>query len=119
MNAPRKLYRSRSKKMVSGVCGGVAEYLNMDPTLVRLLTVVISLFTGVPILAYLIAIFVVPEEPMTGPSYPSVTPPRGDGVWGPGGAPWEQDQAPVNPRSEAPAPAPQDPPTDQPNNDLR
>jgi phage shock protein C len=58
----RKLTRSRTNKMVGGVCGGVASYLNMDPTVVRILTVVLSLFTGVPIVLYIVALLVVPEE---------------------------------------------------------
>ena len=62
-SAPKKLYRSRSKRMIAGVCGGLADYLNMDPTLVRILTVVISLFTGIPVVLYIVALFVVPEEP--------------------------------------------------------
>ena len=58
---PKKLTRSRSNRIVGGVCGGVAEYLNMDVTLVRILTVLISLFTGVPVILYIIALFVIPE----------------------------------------------------------
>ncbi|NLT29315.1 MAG: PspC domain-containing protein, partial [Propionibacterium sp.] len=55
MNAPAKqLVRSESDRMLSGVCGGLAEYLNIDATLVRLGVAVLSLFTGVGILAYLI-----------------------------------------------------------------
>jgi phage shock protein C len=73
-NQPKKLERSRSNRFLGGVCGGVATYLNMDPTLVRVLTVLISLFTGVPIILYIIALFVIPEEqPSAGPqSYPPV-----------------------------------------------
>jgi phage shock protein PspC (stress-responsive transcriptional regulator) len=59
---PKRLERSKSNRVVGGVCAGVANYLNMDPTLVRVLTVVISLFTGVPIILYIIALFVMPEE---------------------------------------------------------
>jgi hypothetical protein len=44
---PKRLERSKSNRILGGVCAGVANYLNMDPTLVRVLTVVISLFTGV------------------------------------------------------------------------
>jgi phage shock protein PspC (stress-responsive transcriptional regulator) len=72
--APKRLQRSKSNRVLGGVCAGVANYLNMDPTLVRVLTVVISLFTGVPIILYIIALFVVPEEgsqPIP-PSYPPV-----------------------------------------------
>lgn len=70
----RKLERSRSNRVVGGVCGGLANYANVDPTLVRILTVVISLSTGVPIVLYLLALFLIPEEPDTEPpqSYPPV-----------------------------------------------
>ena len=74
--APKRLERSRSNKVVGGVCGGVAQYINMDPTLVRVLTVVLSLFTGVPIIVYLVAMFALPEEG-TQPPYP-VNPPQYD-----------------------------------------
>jgi phage shock protein C len=77
--APKRLERSKSNRVLGGVCAGVANYLNMDPTLVRVLTVVISLFTGVPIVLYIIALFVVPEEgsqPIP-PSYPPVGGPQG------------------------------------------
>jgi phage shock protein PspC (stress-responsive transcriptional regulator) len=61
--------------MIGGVCGGLAEYLNMDATLVRILTVLISLFTGVPVILYIIALFVIPEAGAapSAPSYPPVT----------------------------------------------
>ena len=60
--APKVLRRSRTNRFIGGVCGGLADYLNMDATLVRILTVVISLFTGVPIILYLVALFLMPEE---------------------------------------------------------
>jgi phage shock protein C len=76
---PKRLERSKSNRILGGVCAGVANYLNMDPTLVRVLTVVISLFTGVPVILYIIALFVVPEEgsqPVP-PAYPPVGGPQG------------------------------------------
>jgi phage shock protein C len=76
---PKRLERSKSNRVLGGVCAGVANYLNMDPTLVRVLTVVISLFTGVPVILYIIALFVVPEEgsqPVP-PAYPPVSGPQG------------------------------------------
>ena len=54
--------RDPSKKLIGGVCAGLAKYLNMDVNLVRILAVVITLFTGIPIVLYLIALFVMPEE---------------------------------------------------------
>jgi phage shock protein C len=59
----KKLYRSRSDKMIAGVCGGLAQYLSLDPTLIRLLFVLIVLLGGADVLAYLILMIVVPEEP--------------------------------------------------------
>ena len=60
----RKLYRSNSDVILSGVCGGLAEYLNIDATLIRLLWVLVSLFSGVflGILVYVICVFVIPID---------------------------------------------------------
>ncbi len=63
--APRKLYRSRSDRMLGGVCGGLAAYLGMDPTVVRLIAVATILLPGPSIIAYLLAWIIVPEEPWT------------------------------------------------------
>jgi phage shock protein C len=59
----KKLTRSRDAK-ISGVCGGIANYMNIDPTVVRLGTVALAIFTAViPVgLAYFIAMAVMPEE---------------------------------------------------------
>jgi phage shock protein C len=60
----KKLYRSRSNSMISGVCGGVAEYLNLDPTVVRIIFVLLSLFTaGFPgLIFYIAAMLIIPLE---------------------------------------------------------
>jgi phage shock protein C len=60
---PRRLLRSNRHKMVAGVCGGIAEYLDVDPTLIRVLYVLVSVLTAaVPgLLAYIILMFVVPR----------------------------------------------------------
>jgi len=58
----RKLYRSRSDRMVWGVCGGLAKYFGIDSTIVRIIAVVLMLATGVGILAYIILAIVVPLE---------------------------------------------------------
>lgn len=60
----KRLYLSKDKQ-ISGVCGGVAEYFNIDPTIVRLGTVVVSIITGVVpgVIAYLIAAVVIPSAP--------------------------------------------------------
>jgi phage shock protein C len=57
----KKLYRSKTNRMLAGVCGGLAEYFNMDPTVVRLLAVVFTIVTGVGILVYIVMWIVVPE----------------------------------------------------------
>lgn len=60
----KKLYRSKKNRMVAGVCGGLAEYFNIDPTIVRLIAVLLLLPGGVPgLVPYLILWFVVPENP--------------------------------------------------------
>lgn len=59
----KKLYRSRTDKQICGVCGGLAKYLNMDVTILRLLAVLLVLFVGGGLLAYIIAAVIIPEEP--------------------------------------------------------
>jgi phage shock protein C len=59
---PSRLYRSRSQKMIAGVCGGLGEYFDVDPVLIRLLFVVTAFISGVGILAYLVLWIVVPFE---------------------------------------------------------
>ena len=59
----KKLYRSNSSKLVAGVCGGIGEYLNVDPTLVRLIWVLFCCLGGSGFLAYLVAAVLIPEEP--------------------------------------------------------
>jgi phage shock protein C len=66
--ASKKLYRSQKEKMVAGVCGGLGEYLDLDPTLIRIIWVVITLMGGAGLLAYLIMWIVVPLEPEAGAS---------------------------------------------------
>ena len=58
----KKLYRSQTNKKLAGVCGGLAEYLNIDPTIVRLVWVLATLFVGCGILAYIIALIVMPVQ---------------------------------------------------------
>ncbi|BCJ94732.1 PspC domain-containing protein [Anaerocolumna cellulosilytica] len=58
---PKKLYRSNTDRVIAGVCAGIAEYINLDPTVVRLLFVIFGL-TGAGILAYLVAAAVIPVK---------------------------------------------------------
>lgn len=58
---PKRLYRSRTQRMLCGVCGGIAEYFNIDPTLIRLVWALVGL-TGSGIIAYFIAAVIIPDE---------------------------------------------------------
>lgn len=60
---PRRLYRCRHDRMLAGVAAGMAEYLGVDPTLVRVLWLVSILFGGLGILLYIVLAFVMPLEP--------------------------------------------------------
>jgi phage shock protein PspC (stress-responsive transcriptional regulator) len=111
---PRQFRRSRNNKVLGGVCGGVAEYTNMDPTLVRVLTVIISLFTGVPIIVYLIALFVIPEAdaddggprgypPVNGPQWTYGDPGQGDYLAQPYPPSPEPQAAPNTPYGQRPS----------------
>ena len=62
----KRLYRSRTERMIGGVCGGLGEFLNVDVTLVRLLFVLGAIFGGPGLVVYLVMLFVVPEEPLAG-----------------------------------------------------
>ena len=73
----KKLYKSNKNKMLDGVCGGIAEYFNVDPTLVRLATVLLCLGVGSGLLAYIVAMIVMPrapEEPQNGQDPQNGTP---------------------------------------------
>jgi phage shock protein PspC (stress-responsive transcriptional regulator) len=59
----KKLYRSKTDKKLAGVCGGIGKYFSIDPTLIRLGVVLFTLFGGCGLLAYIVAAFVIPEEP--------------------------------------------------------
>ena len=61
----KKLYRSTTDKKIGGVCGGIAEYFNIDSTLIRLAFVALILFVGGGLLAYIICWLVIPENPVT------------------------------------------------------
>ena len=61
--APRaRLHKSSTDKKLAGVCGGIAEYLKVDPSIVRLVTIVLMFGWGSGVLAYLICALVLPEE---------------------------------------------------------
>ncbi|GET33737.1 hypothetical protein PbJCM13498_26000 [Prolixibacter bellariivorans] len=62
--SPKRLIRSRTDRMIAGVCGGLAEYFDLDVSIIRILFVVLTIFTaGFPgILVYIIMWIVVPEQ---------------------------------------------------------
>lgn len=60
----KKLYKSNQNKMIDGVCGGIAEYFGIDPTVVRLIWALFSLMGGSGILAYIIAAIIIPCSPV-------------------------------------------------------
>ena len=63
MDATRKLYRSKTNRQLAGVCGGLAEYFNLDATLVRVLFVVLAVLGGSGVVLYIALWIIVPREP--------------------------------------------------------
>ena len=61
MDEPRKLYRSRNQRMLAGVCGGLADYFNVDATLIRVLFLVLAVFGGSGLLIYVVMWLIVPD----------------------------------------------------------
>ena len=59
----KKMYRIENGKMIAGVCGGIAKYFEIDPTVVRLAWVIFSAMGGSGVLAYIIASIIIPIEP--------------------------------------------------------
>lgn len=70
----KKLYRSNKDRMIGGVCGGLGEYTNIDPTLIRLIFTLLAIFgVGSSVLIYLIMLIIVPEDTVS--PVPTVTTP--------------------------------------------
>ena len=63
MDKNKRLYKSNVNKKISGVCGGIAEYFEIDPTLVRLAWVLFTCLGGSGLLAYIICAIVIPQRP--------------------------------------------------------
>lgn len=59
----KKFYRSRKNRVIAGICGGLAEYFDIDPIIVRLIALILVLSAGAGLIAYIIAWIAVPEEP--------------------------------------------------------
>lgn len=64
MSETKRLYRSRNERMIGGVCGGLGKFLDIDPTIVRLVVVILTFPFPITLLAYFIMLLVVPEEPL-------------------------------------------------------
>jgi phage shock protein C len=64
----KRLYRSRTNRMLGGLCGGLGEFLGTDPTLIRLVTVLLTVFYPPTPLIYLVVMLIVPEEPLGQPA---------------------------------------------------
>ncbi len=58
----KRLYRSRTDRMIWGVCGGLAKYFDIDPTIIRVIAIVSIFFTGLGLLVYIVMAIVVPLE---------------------------------------------------------
>jgi phage shock protein C len=61
MEESRKLYRSRNQRMVAGVCGGLADYFDIDATVIRVLFLILAVFGGSGLVVYLVMWIVVPD----------------------------------------------------------
>ncbi len=66
----KRLTRSRTERMIAGVCGGIAEYLNVDPTVVRLIWVLVAFLAGAGVLLYIIMWIIMPLDLPTPPGQP-------------------------------------------------
>lgn len=113
----RKLYRSTRDKKIFGICGGLGEYFGVDTTLLRVLLIIVTVFSaGSVILVYIIAGFVIPREPIHG-GYGSTPPPYGWGgreqphygsqqSWSNHGPSWSHASQPPQPPQPPRPPAP-------------
>ena len=68
--ASQKVYRSHKDRIIGGVCGGLGEYFDVDATLLRLGWVAVTIFSGIipGVLVYIVALFLIPKEPIQEPT---------------------------------------------------
>jgi phage shock protein PspC (stress-responsive transcriptional regulator) len=60
----KRLYRSKTERLLGGICGGIGQYYDTDPNLIRILWVVLTLLSiGIGVIAYIVAWIIIPEEP--------------------------------------------------------
>lgn len=67
----KRLYRSRTNKVIAGVCGGIGEYFDVDPVLIRLIWIMFVFIGLSGVLAYIIAWIVIPKDPMQSKTLPN------------------------------------------------
>ena len=77
----RRLYRSRKSRVIAGVCGGIAEYFNVDPVLVRIIAILFLFTGGAALVAYIVGMIIIPrapdqEHPVREPAPPTASPER-------------------------------------------
>ncbi len=72
VTSPNRLFRGRNDRMIAGVAGGLGQYFNVDPVLVRLGFVLLGLGTGIGVVAYIVMAIIVPERPV-GEEEPTIT----------------------------------------------
>jgi phage shock protein C len=63
----KRLYKSQRNKIIAGVCGGIAEYLDVDPVLVRIIAVLFFFTGGATLIAYIIGVIIMPQQPSQAP----------------------------------------------------
>ncbi|MCC8029832.1 MAG: PspC domain-containing protein [Lachnospiraceae bacterium] len=64
MRMKKRLYKSDDNRVLCGVCGGVAEFLGIDPTIVRLVWAILIIFVGMGLWLYILAAIIIPREPV-------------------------------------------------------
>src|SRR4030067_1168282 len=74
MQMAKRVYRSRKETMIAGVCGGLGEYLDIDPVIVRIIFVLLAFAGGAGVIGYIIAWIIIPEAPVGAASTESSTP---------------------------------------------
>ncbi len=93
----RKVYRSQTDKVIAGVCGGLAQYFDIDPVLLRIAFVLLAIFGGGGVLIYIILWIVVPVKPLDFSAYQAATPPPPEEEYRPTGEEGSQQAPPPPP----------------------
>ncbi len=70
----KRLYRSRKNKVIAGVCGGIAEYFEVDPVLIRIIAILFLFTGGASLIAYIVGMIIIPKAPDEGSAMPEPAP---------------------------------------------